>query len=317
LYICTVNGSTNIIAEHSKDDLLKYNTPNLHTLSIDIFGGLDLSKGTVTDYRYRIGRFIKYLNTNGLDLSVYLNYKRHLHSLPCSVSTQNKYLISAKIFLRELYRLGYLERDLTVNVRGFKQNHSHKKDGLTEADINRIQEHCQSLKHNYHTLRLKALLSLLIYQGLRQVEICRLNVEDINLSNRLAFIQGKGRDDKEIIWLHPYTIIALKDYLKGEKLVKGPLFLNKSNFRTGERLTTKSIRGILDDLHDFLGINGTTHGYRHYFATKLIKAYKGELLTVSKYTRHRSIQMLEIYNDEVLRQEDLPRFYEVFDNIKI
>ncbi|HAY30785.1 MAG TPA: integrase, partial [Alistipes sp.] len=37
----------------------------------------------------------------------------------------------------------------------------------------------------------------------------------------------------------------------------------------------------------------------------------------SKYSRHRSIQMLEVYNDEVIRQEDLPRYYSVFKDIRI
>jgi len=45
----------------------------------------------------------------------------------------------------------------------------------------------------------------------------------------------------------------------------------------------------------------------------LIKSYKGELLTVSKYSRHRNIQMLEVYNDEVIREQNLPRFYDVFN----
>lgn len=38
---------------------------------------------------------------------------------------------------------------------------------------------------------------------------------------------------------------------------------------------------------------------------------------VSKYSRHRSIQMLEVYNDEIIRKQDLPRFYEVFKEIRI
>ena len=66
-----------------------------------------------------------------------------------------------------------------------------------------------------------------------------------------------------------------------------------------------------------LQIDGSAHGFRHYFITKLIMSYKGELLTVSKYSRHRSIQMLEVYNDEVIRQEDLPRYYSVFKDIRI
>ena len=70
-------------------------------------------------------------------------------------------------------------------------------------------------------------------------------------------------------------------------------------------------------IRDRLEIAGSVHGFRHFFITKLIKSYKGELLMVSKYSRHRSIQMLEVYNDEIIREQDLPRFYEVFKEIRI
>jgi integrase/recombinase XerC len=290
---------------------------NLLDLSNQIFLGLDLSKETVKDYQYRIGRFLAYIKDEGFESNSLIKYKRKLQEAEFSVPTKNKYFISAKIMLRELYRLGILERDLTVNIKGFKQSHAHKKDGLNDDDISIIQIHCKTLLPTYEHLRLKAIISLLLFQGLRQIEVCRLNVEDIDLQKRSAFITGKGRVDKEIIWLHPYTVKAIKEYLRFEKMKAGALFQSKSNFCTGNRLTTKSIRLIIKALFDDLGISGTTHGFRHFFTTKLIKSYKGELLTVSKYTRHRSIQMLEIYNDEIIRQEDLPRFYNVFNEIKI
>ena len=97
----------------------------------------------------------------------------------------------------------------------------------------------------------------------------------------------------------------------------GALFRSQSNHANGNRLTTKSIREEIKRLFDLLQIDGSTHGFRHYFITKLIRSYKGELLMVSKYSRHKSIQMLEVYNDEIIREEDLPRYYEVFNNITL
>lgn len=285
-------------------------------LSQKVFSGLDLSTSTIKDYQYRIGQFLEYLNRNGFNHNTLLDYKRYLQGLNYSVSTKNKYFISAKIFLRELYRLDYLSKDVTVNIKGFKQNHNHKKDGLNDDDISLIQNHCKSLPLTSENSRLKAIISLLLFQGLRQIEVSRLDVKDVDLQNKCAFIRGKSRDDKELIWLHPFTVKSIKDYLKSAKIYEGALFRSNSNFCKNHRLTTKSIRVILKALLDDLGIDGSTHGFRHFFTTKLIKSYKGELLTVSKYTRHRSIQMLEVYNDEVIRQEDLPRFYSVFNELK-
>ena len=144
-----------------------------------------------------------------------------------------------------------------------------------------------------------------------------MNVGDIDLRNKTAFIRGKGRDDKEPIHLHPSTVRVLREYLNCYRFRSDALFRSDSNHCRGGRLTTKSVREIIKRTFHTLQIDGSANGFRHYFITKLIKSYKGELLTVSKYSRHRSIQMLEVYNDEVIRQEDLPRYYSVFKDIRI
>lgn len=166
-------------------------------------------------------------------------------------------------------------------------------------------------------MRLRALVALFLFQGLRQIEVVRLDVADIDLRNKTALIRGKGRDDKEPIHLHPSTVRVLREYLNRYRFRSGALFRSDNNHCRGERLTTKSVREIIKRVFAELEIDGSTHGFRHFFITKLIKSYKGELLMVSKYSRHRSIQMLEVYNDEIIREQDLPRFYEVFKEIRI
>lgn len=144
-----------------------------------------------------------------------------------------------------------------------------------------------------------------------------MDVTDINLRDKVALIRGKGRDDKEPVYLHPSTVKVLREYLRLYRFREGALFRSNSNHCRDGRLTTKSVREIIKRTFHTLQIDGSAHGFRHYFISKLIKSYKGELLTVSKYSRHRSIQMLEVYNDEVIRQEDLPRYYSVFKDIRI
>ena len=60
-----------------------------------------------------------------------------------SVSTKNKYLATAKIFLKELNRQGILPIDITQNIKTFNQNKKHKKDGLTHSEIeNLVEKRC-------------------------------------------------------------------------------------------------------------------------------------------------------------------------------
>ncbi len=69
---------------------------------------------------------------------------------------------------------------------------------------------------------------------------------------------------------------------------------------------------IVKDLFDSLSINKTVHGCRHYYTTKLIQEYKSDLTTVAKYTRHRSLEMLNVYNDSIVTKNDLPKYYATF-----
>ncbi len=101
--------------------------------------------------------------------------------------------------------------DITQNIKSFKQSKKHKRDGLNEEEINLLVEKLNNIQSNPRSIRLKAILSLLILQGLRECEITRLNVADIDLVNSTAFICGKGQDDKELIYLHPEATKALKN----------------------------------------------------------------------------------------------------------
>ena len=65
-----------------------------------------------------------------------------------------------------------------------------------------------------------------------------------------------------------------------------------------------------------LDISKTVHGFRHYFTTTLLKAYKGDLLGVARYTRHKSIEMLQVYDVSIKQKADLPRYYKAFEEVK-
>ena len=281
-----------------------------------VFDLLDVRETTRADYKARIGLFLDFTRKHGINLNSFLDFKRELTDrTDLSVSTKNKYLTTARVFLKELNRQGALPTDITQNIKTFRQSKKHKKDGLTDEEINALMEKIRPLPNTPRTTRLKAILVLLTLQGLRQIELIRLEVKDLDFVSRTAFILGKGQDDKELINLHPETCKTLQEYLKTNKIADGALFTSQSNNSRNRRLTTRAIRGIVRATLAELGINKTTHGFRHYFTTKLIKTYKGDLLEVAQYTRHKSLEMLQVYNDSIKREADLPRFYKAFKGV--
>jgi integrase len=282
-----------------------------------LFNVMDISANTKEDYLRRLPVFLEFVKSNGLNINTYIEFKKYLGTLPYySISTKNKYLATARIFLKELNRIGKLPQDITQNIKSFKQSHKHKKDGINPDEMEKIMTAVSEMPKTKDSIRLKAILSLLALQGLRQVEIVRLDVKDLDLVSKTAFVLGKGRDDKEQINLHPETVKAVKEYMDFCKVKDGALFVSTSGNARNNRLTTRSIRAIVKDLLSSLGIEKTTHGFRHYFTTTLIKTYKGDLTEVSRYTRHKTLEMLQVYNDRIITQEDLPRYYQAFKGVK-
>lgn len=282
-----------------------------------MFQNLDISEATRKDYLYRINSFLLFLQTQTFTPDVFLNYKRLLATrTDYSISTKNKYLATARIFLKELNRRGLVPADVTQNIKCFKQSKKHRVAGLDQHDIDKLTAHLRTLKETPQNLRLKAIVSLLLFQGLRQIEVVRLNVEDIDFVAQRAYVLGKGRDDKEPIYLHPETVKALRAYLRACSKAHGALFTPLARSET-QRLTTRGLRKIVQQAFNDLDIDKTVHGFRHYFTTRLIESYGGDLLSVARYTRHKNIEMLQVYNDGLLSEKDLPKYYSVFSGASL
>jgi len=281
-----------------------------------VFDFLDVREETRADYKYRIGLFLDFVSQRCFNINTYLEYKRYLADrMDYAISTKNKYLITAKVFLRELNKQGLIPADITQNIKVFGQTKKHKREGINDEEMTALTEALKALPFTPQNLRLKAILSLLALQGLREIEILRLDVQDIDYVSKVAYVRGKGKDDKEPVCLHPETIRMLREYVKANKVSDGALFKSQSNSSMNERLTTRSLRRIVKNTLGELGIQKTVHGFRHYFTTKLIKVYKGDLLEVARYTRHSGLEMLQVYNDNVKKEADLPRFYGAFSEI--
>ncbi|MGD9552234.1 MAG: tyrosine-type recombinase/integrase [Candidatus Caldatribacteriota bacterium] len=282
-----------------------------------VFYFLDINKETKKDYQAKIMPFLNFITEKGIDRDTFLEYKNYLKErTDYTISTKNKYLVTAKVFLKELNRRGILPADITQNIKSFSQSKKHKKEGLTDEEIAKLSYALKELPNTASNTRLKAIISLLVLQGLRQVEITRLNVQDVDLIRKTALIEGKGKDDKEIIYLHPETVKHIKYYLERNKLKDGALFVCKSNNNKNKRITTRGLRMIIKKVLTDLEIEKSVHGFRHYFTTTLIKNYKGDLLRVAQYTRHRSLEMLQVYNDNIKMEEDLPNYYKTFAKVK-
>jgi integrase len=280
-----------------------------------IFELMDISESTRNDYSARIGEFLRFVSVNGFHRNSFLEYKRHLDKrVDLKISSKNKYLASSRIFLKELARQGIIP-DITLNIRSFKANRKHKREGINTDEVKIILSNLEQLSQTNDSIRLKAIIYLLAFQGLRLTEIRRLESEDINLKEGTALIRGKMRHDKEKIYLHPFTVEALREYLKINKINSGALFQSTSNRNRNGRMTIRALQHIVNGYLKSLGIEKVVHGFRHFYCTKIVRGFNGDLAEAIKFTRHRNVQTVMIYYDSVKMESNLPQYYKAFEGL--
>jgi len=288
---------------------------DLHFQARKIFDSLDVSETTRKDYSARIGMFIDFIHKEGFRVNSYLEYKRYLEKrTDYTISTKNKYLATAKIFLKETNRLGLIPMDITQNIRLFSQNKKHKREGLTDREMKRVVEQLNTLPDTPQHARLRALFCLLAFQGLRQIEIVRLDVGDVDLPNKVAFVRAKGADDKEPVYLAPATVEALRRHLKLNKVGSGAVFKSLGN-RKSKRLSTMTIKREFQTLFVEVGVQKTVHGFRHFYVTKLLQSL--EVRDVRKFSRHKSLEMLIVYDDEIDVREKMEDVFACFEGFYV
>jgi integrase len=282
------------------------------TFVIQVFGNLDVSAKTREDYLYRITRFKEFVHDQrGMNRNTLLDYKRSLSlDSTISVSTKIKYLVVAKVFVQQLYRLGVITVDISTGVKSFKLAGGFKTNGFTDTDIDRIMEGLKGMKD----CRLKAILSLKMFGGFRDIEIVRLTVENIDLERGIIHVHGKGRDGEESLPILSQVVTVLGEYITTTGKRSGPLFTSQSKRNNGQRLTTKTVWMMVRDFLDRLGISQNPHQFRSFFTTNLVKRMGSNLFDVIVYTRHRNIQTLQSYVNQINKERTLPKFEKAFSD---
>ena len=126
----------------------------------------------------------------------------------------------------------------------------------------------------FQAIRDRAILEVLYSTGLRVSELTSLNAPDIDLTGEILKARGKGRRER-IMPMGKPAIESLRKYMEVRGAVPrinesdpDALFLN----RFGDRLSSRSIRKILDKYIRVTGLNEKTspHTLRHSFATHLL-----------------------------------------------
>lgn len=240
-----------------------------------------------------------------------LDLEKQIKTGAISAGTGRLYFSVALTYIKRLQKRYKLFLNIETYVEGFSGSKGAKKTGLNMDEANKIKEYITETNKP----RLMALFCLLAYKGLRQIEIVRLRIKDVDTTNNTINVLGKGRDDYELTNITETTSEALQAYIDTLNTKDG--FLFPSNRKPEKAITRSRLRklfthpeyGILPKL----GIKEKgLHDFRRFSATQAAIVFKGDITKIMQHTRHKSTEMPLVYINLVQGKEDIKELEQHF-----
>jgi integrase/recombinase XerC len=264
---------------------------------------LDTTPKTVETYTKALRQLFNYFSLNGIrqpQREDIIAFREELKASGHKPTTIQNYITATKLFFSWTAQEGYYP-NIADHLKGAKLDREHKKDYLTSRQVKEILESVE--RDSIQGLRDYAILTLMVTGGLRDIEVSRANIGDLRTAgeNTVLYVQGKGRQEKtEYVKISPQVERAIRAYLKvrGEAGEEQPLFTSLSNNSKGNRLSTRSISGMVKNRLKEAGYNSerlTAHSLRHTAVTLSLLAGK-DITEVQQFARHANISTTMIYN---------------------
>lgn len=213
--------------------------------------------------------------------------ERWLGSMNCSPATVRLRLSTVRGMFKWAVVEGYAKTDPTIGIRGPKKPRSVPR-GLSSVDVD-------ALLTTARDARERLLLMLMVEEGLRSVEISRLQMGDLDLGGRTMIVRGKGGHSR-VLPITDTAGAALTAYLAERGRGSGSLLKSyqRSWASEDDGLSAKYVARIAGDAFRRAGIDESGHALRHTFAHGLIDA-GASIRDVQGALGHASMTTTQVY----------------------
>ena len=221
-----------------------------------------------------------------------------------------------RTFVRYLRREDVITNDPTATAVAPKRDQTIPNH-LSEAEIARLIETPNSGEPLGR--RDRAILELFYASGLRLSELVAIDLEDLNLGDRMVRVMGKGGKER-LVPFNQSTVAAIRAWMKDRASILGtrhpapgtsrrrnasdPLFINYRGTRLTGRSVDRLLRRYVAQCSTRMGIS--PHALRHSFATHLLQRGAdlraiqellghARLSTTQRYTHVNAAQLIEVY----------------------
>ena len=229
-------------------------------------------------------------SVNEHELRTFVNSERRRGLSPRSIQ---RVLSTSRSFFEYLLVEGVIKLSPAQNINSPKSAQLLPK--AMDADL--VQRLLDFKPNGLIEVRDKAIAELLYSSGLRLSEVCTLDVQDLELKERVCRVTGKG-NKMRVVPVGKKAIQAIRDWLIHRKELKHSksssseaMFLNNK----GKRISARSIQLRLEKLCAQRGLPGINpHMLRHSFASHVLES-SGDLRAVQEMLGHADIATTQIY----------------------
>jgi len=277
----------------------------LYSLAEEFLLYLEAERGcsplTITSYRSDLTQFFTHLQHVGepdevtaLGLSQARSWVVAMHRAGLSPNSVCRRASALKSFCRYLHDQDYIDRNeiarLTAPARvRTLPNH------FNEDELKDLLDAALNQRVAYNAFRDFAMLSVLLFTGIRRGELLALRLGDVNLSDRTLRVRcGKGKRTR-IVPLVDEAIRAVEDWLAFRR-TRGHDFL----FTTvhGNRVHASRLQAIWKRILKRSGITRpgvSLHTLRHSMATLLLQSGRADLVAIQHLLGHSRLDTTGIY----------------------
>ena len=261
-----------------------------------------LSAHTASGYRADLSGLAVFLARSGTGLHAVTypllrRWLAHLATRGYARTSIARKAASVRSFYRFLNARGVLEANPAVLLSAPRLP-SRLPAVLRQTEARALVEAPQ--RDDGYGVRDRAILELLYGTGLRVSELCRLDVQDVDLERRRVRVFGKGGKEREVPIGDP-AAEAVEEYVIRARSGQAPdpsatdvpaLFFNRRRRRIGPREVRTLVDGYLRAA--LPGRQGSPHTLRHSFATHLLEG-GADIRAVQELLGHASLANTQRY----------------------
>lgn len=290
------------------------NMPDLISQAAEWFA-LDVANGdalpdTIATYTSHLNNWLNWCRTNDIDpghvTSAHIkSFRQELVQNKAAHATISLKLTTIRRFYDGAITRGLLSTNPVKDIKAPRKRTADEETikCLTAGEAERLIE---SIPHDYKlkNLRDRAIVALMILEGLRRVEICRANICDIEETSTGVRILVHGKGKEGYIYPRPDTVLRITEYLEKRGAIGAdkdgePMFVGVTRSdRPMQRITRITLSKLMDRLFLRAGITKkgrACHALRHTCGALLYQATR-DVKVVQETLRHASIAMAAKYS---------------------